>query len=39
MPHPGIDPAEIPARAQGRLILRRQGVEQFGKDNAFHGAG
>src|ERR1019366_7779106 len=38
MPHPGVEPAEIAARAQGRLILRRQDIQQFRQDNAFHGA-
>ena len=32
-------PAEIAARAQSGLILRRQAVEQFWQDNAFHEVG
>src|ERR1039458_9177704 len=37
--HPGVEPAEITARAQGGLILRRQDVQQFRQDNAFHAGG
>jgi hypothetical protein len=29
MPHPGIEPPEIAARAQGRFILWRQYIQQF----------
>lgn len=36
MPHPGVDSPEVTARAQGGLILRRQRVEEFGKDDTFH---
>src|ERR1017187_375344 len=36
MAHPGIEPAEIAARAQGGFILWRQDVEQFWQNNSFH---
>ena len=36
MSHPDVEPAEIAPRAQSGLILRRQNVQQFRQDNAFH---
>jgi hypothetical protein len=36
MPHPGVEPAEVAPRPQGGLVLRRQDIQQFGKDNSFH---
>ncbi len=34
--HPGVDAAQIAARADGARIVRRKRVENFRLDGAFH---
>ncbi|MGZ4730382.1 MAG: hypothetical protein ACXWB2_21925, partial [Acidimicrobiales bacterium] len=34
--HPGVEPAQVAARAGGARVAGRQFIEQFRFDNAFH---